>query len=434
VSVVPVPGRDGASLQPHAIAHPQPSDPVDTRLVRVDPARQQHRPFCSSPLLSPQTDVLNPHPHDVLSHTQIETLLSVTVPPSVTPPPRRPLVRRLRPPLPYAGDTLATHLGRMEDPHACTPSVLPTTVPKELHWQFQGKKTFRPRGFGPSGPTLTVRTRTDEQLYEKAVAGAQWGLFWTLQHLLLSADPTQDEALVLDWGANVGFLTILAAKLGFQVMGIEAHPATFQTLQFNLWLNCVTKTVYVANVALAHQEGKALLSNSDLSGANSMSDYARKRNREVFRGFEDFAATEIHTETWDDLLLSLRFVATTPSRHRIDLRRRAYLLKIDIEGSEMNALTGARAYLRALPPRYIAFESNWNNYMDHSQALMRTVRDLGYKLYVIGPVDSGVDEFHPLPFWTDFLQRPVPEDLSAFFSSQTFFMADILGVHQGKPP
>ncbi len=50
-------------------------------------------------------------------------------------------------------------------------------------------------------------------------------------------------------GVNFGFISIMAAKLGFFVAGVEAHPLTFRQLQFNFQINCLsTQRVHVLNM------------------------------------------------------------------------------------------------------------------------------------------------------------------------------------------
>jgi FkbM family methyltransferase len=287
------------------------------------------------------------------------------------------------------------------------------------------RRVFTPFCFGPSAPALTVRTTNDEALYAKAVKEHAWGVFWAIQHILLHANASAGHSnVVLDWGVNFGFLSIMAAKLGFTVIGVEAHPWTFRQMQHNLFLNCVQHSVHVFNVGLGKANGTVLMSNSLVSGANSISELARKRASEIFDGFHDKESFPIAVRTWDDLV--------TQTKHRLPWGRRAYLLKIDIEGSEVNGLKGARSYLQAYPPHYIAFENNWNAFVDHGLELVTMVRDMGYALYHVGLVDAGLGEgtFPKLTDWANFHTRPFAKDIPSFFASQTYFTGDLIGVHR----
>jgi hypothetical protein len=67
---------------------------------------------------------------------------------------------------------------------------------------------------------------------------------------------------------------------------------------------------------------------------------------------------KIPVQSWDELVYS-----TTRHNHfqRLDLRRRAFLLRIDLTGHALDALNGARNYFKHYPPRFISLQLSMIN-------------------------------------------------------------------------
>jgi FkbM family methyltransferase len=140
------------------------------------------------------------------------------------------------------------------------------------------------------------------------------------------------DGLILDVGANVGFLTLVyrSHSPGAHVVAVEPSPANLRYLRCNLG----RVGVDLAELAVGAEPGEATLYEDQLTGQNSS----------LVEGFEVLAknAATAHTDastvavsvpvtTIDDLVdergLPLRF------------------LKVDVEGFELEALRGARRHL-----------------------------------------------------------------------------------------
>lgn len=138
--------------------------------------------------------------------------------------------------------------------------------------------------------------------------------------------------VALDVGTNSGEVLLkLAMKAGRdgRIIGFEPNPRTFRKCTRNLALNAFAN-VAVHNVGLGRAEGTLRLHSP--SPSNSGGD------RILAEGDGGADAIEIPVTTVD------RFAASNALR-RLDL------IKIDVEGYEMNVLRGAEDTLRTLRPR-----------------------------------------------------------------------------------
>jgi FkbM family methyltransferase len=160
---------------------------------------------------------------------------------------------------------------------------------------------------------------------------------------------------VIDCGAHIGTLTITASKLvgeGGRVISYEAHPRTFRYLKRNVEDNaCGNVTVH--NLAIGDK--KSLVSFSDY--------YASDLN-----AIEEGAKFKVQMVTLDEVLKDIP---------KIDL------LKLDIEGSELLALLGAKETLKKTKAIY--FESAEKSFSRFGYALKDIVEELkknGFSCYV----------------------------------------------------
>jgi FkbM family methyltransferase len=140
--------------------------------------------------------------------------------------------------------------------------------------------------------------------------------------------------IFIDIGANVGYYTLLAAKLvgpSGKVFSIEASPAIFRMLLNNLELNSTTNVTAV-NVAITDVPREVtvyLHDETNLGGSTIMSAVAAKR------------ATAV-----EGVVPGLPL----PSVLDPDVIRKARLIKIDVEGAEWGVLLGLRKLIPALSP------------------------------------------------------------------------------------
>jgi FkbM family methyltransferase len=161
------------------------------------------------------------------------------------------------------------------------------------------------------------------------------------------ADVVQPGQVVYDVGANIGFFTILCARLvgpRGRVYAFEPMPDNAATLRHNVAINQLAN-VTVVEQALSASSGTAELFISPWSAFHSLNvEGAVKREN---RGRDAAPPIEVQTVTLD------RFVsergAPPPD-----------LVKLDVEGAEILALEGMRETLRAAGPLLLC-ELHWTN-------------------------------------------------------------------------
>jgi len=135
--------------------------------------------------------------------------------------------------------------------------------------------------------------------------------------------------IFLDVGANIGFLSIVAAhfvgKSGL-VYAVEPHPLIFKELLKNISLN-KTKNIVPLNVAFGSGRSEAMLyENPDINwGAASL---IPPQDRGITRGWS------VKVVSIDELIQSGQI-------------QRPDLVKIDVEGFELEVLKGAKSLLRS---------------------------------------------------------------------------------------
>ena len=133
----------------------------------------------------------------------------------------------------------------------------------------------------------------------------------------------------LDLGAHIGYYTLLAARLvgsKGKVFAFEASPVNAPVLQKNVHVNGFDANTVVVPKAVSNVTGKGFLYLFDRYGSMGHSMYETDGNSKV----------DIETVSLDD------FFASHPTR-KIDI------MKIDVEGSEWNALQGMMRTLEASP-------------------------------------------------------------------------------------
>ena len=202
---------------------------------------------------------------------------------------------------------------------------------------------------------------------------------------------------VVDAGANVGYMTILAAAAagrGGRVLAFEPHPELFPILQQNtayaMRFGC---QIEARQAALGDQQGRALLQIPESFADN------------------DGVATLI-----DNVPASARTVPVAMERLDDLLDGPVSVVKLDVEGFEASVLRGAQRLLSARRLRHVVFE---DHDVERSE-VVRMLRDAGYHLFTIGwrmrGLELGPIERGPLaaPFEApSYVATTAPEDLVA---------------------
>jgi FkbM family methyltransferase len=187
------------------------------------------------------------------------------------------------------------------------------------------------------GAKMVVDTR-DQLLAPWLLLDGLWESHATgwLQKTLRAGD------VMVDVGANIGYFTLLAAAIvgpKGKVVAVEAHPDLFALLRRNVVMNGHRSLVTLCNAAAWSKPGRlpfhqrvGYASNSSLASAGPSGLQNLGDTEEV---------TQVDAVVLDDVLDGLE---------RIDV------MKIDVEGAEIQAFRGLSRTLEARPAMKIMFE------------------------------------------------------------------------------
>jgi FkbM family methyltransferase len=187
------------------------------------------------------------------------------------------------------------------------------------------------------------------------------------QHLLSELTP---EDVFYDIGANVGYYTCAALKrpVGL-VCAFEPDPISASVLRLNLRLNGLEGApCRVMELALGRESGRGLFHRA----------HASNSGRSGFRPVDAVASFEVPIETIDALVAT---ECTPPPT----------VLKIDVEGLELDVLLGARSLLQRSPPRLIVLEGPRDLLGVPGHPLASYLREQGYVITHL-PRQSGLVE------------------------------------------
>ena len=177
---------------------------------------------------------------------------------------------------------------------------------------------------------------------------------------------TRPSDLVIDVGANIGYMTLLGAVASGpqgRVLAFEPNPHVAKWLRQNIegaQQQYEMAAVEVHATALGASAGVASLILPDASAAND--GLARIAERGETGGNGD--SVRVSVETVDDLIAD----------------RTAGVMKIDVEGHEPQVLAGAAQALHAHRIRHIVFEDHHGS----GSAPMALLRAAGYEIFAIG--------------------------------------------------
>jgi FkbM family methyltransferase len=253
---------------------------------------------------------------------------------------------------------LALSLGH-GDPHSRT-SYADCTVSRMLSWASIWRVFSPPYFFRPQQIFIRARRELSGQSEPRTTVQLPWGLLITIDpneaisHNIATLglyEPVVTETLwrladgdklAVDAGANIGYTaSILGARLGSEgrVLCFEPHPQVFASLQNNVstWENnprCAKFELYQR--ALGSYDGEATLVTSDKFATNKGT--ARIGTREKEDSQEELPIEMIQLDTM------------VMGQHEIGV------LKIDVEGGELDVLRGMSQLLTDHLVRDIVFE------------------------------------------------------------------------------
>lgn len=205
---------------------------------------------------------------------------------------------------------------------------------------------------------------------------------WLLTHGYPEEPPTQlfrhflrEGACVVDVGAHLGTFALAAAALECEVIAVEAAPNNVALLSAAVVRNNFDKCEIVHAVA-ADRSGEAEFE-PDLAWGHVVTAGVPAREQSI----------TLPTVTVDELVKNRGWSSVD-------------MVKIDVEGSELNVLRGMERTLHRPDAPLLVIESNGvalRQYLSSPSALVRLLEDFGYAVYLIDretpgqlvPIDSG---------------------------------------------
>jgi FkbM family methyltransferase len=176
----------------------------------------------------------------------------------------------------------------------------------------------------------------------------------------------QPGMTVLDGGANEGAYTLfLAARVGGQgrVMAVEPSPRELERLKANVVLNGMAQ-VTVVEAALAEQPGEVelLLAEPEHAGQNTLGGF-------IYPGLVTVGSLRVAATTIDALVKAQNLTTLD-------------VVKLDLEGAELRALTGARETLPRWRPLLVfeAAQAALARQGGSLQDVLSLLADYGYKV------------------------------------------------------
>ena len=195
-----------------------------------------------------------------------------------------------------------------------------------------------------------------------------WHGFYEKQAILCWEQLIRPGSTVLDIGANAGYYSLVAAPRAGHVVGFEPATALRQQFETNLQLNHLQNVTIVPMAAgIARGETTLFLSAADNTGMNAV------KVPENFSGSrENVQVTDIDSWMAENNL---------PDVH---------LIKIDVEGAEMDVLTGmTQLLLRSRPILFVEVIAAQLAVFGQSPAILfGFLREKGYTAFLPGPAGS----------------------------------------------
>lgn len=223
--------------------------------------------------------------------------------------------------------------------------------------------------------------------------------YWESQVTAWMQEQLAPGDVVVDVGANIGYYTVLAARLvgpEGRVVAVEAHPEIAPLLTRNVVLNGYHDRVSVFQRAAWHEPGTLAFHRRVHYAANSSVGSVGEETLGHLHDRE--AKVEVEAARVDDLLEGVG---------RVDL------LKVDVEGSEVRALAGLERTVRANPDLTLMVEwcpAQLGQVGDSGEALVDLLCGYGMSLRLIeaglAPVDRG--DLLQLPYGNVVAGRRLP--------------------------
>ena len=172
--------------------------------------------------------------------------------------------------------------------------------------------------------------------------------------------PNAKDKTALDIGANIGNHSIFFAKKFKNIYAFEPNPIAYEVLKINCNHAAKHKNVVPLNFGLSDIEGSLPFHINPLNiGGAEIIDTSNKYIKD---------SIQINVKTLDQLN-ELKDASVA-------------LIKIDVEGHELNVLKGAKSIILTNMPA-ILFEQQASEIIDGSSSVIEYLKKLGYEFFTI---------------------------------------------------
>jgi FkbM family methyltransferase len=257
--------------------------------------------------------------------------------------------------------------------------LLPARLNDKPHYVFHPLRMLRRARYG--GPSTAGRRETARLPWGLSLeVGADEAIGFTILTTGVF-DPCVSETIqrlidpgdrVVDVGANVGYMTSLAAVsagTSGRVMAFEPHPVVFELLRTNIarWNGAAVAPIEPHQLALSDHAGTAQLN----AGSSFHANMGLSRLEAASEATSEDVLVPVEVKRLDEVIGD----------------ERIGLMKIDVEGHEPGVLRGSQRLLETGLIRDIIFEDH-NLYPDDST---RLVEEAGYRLFSLSNDLFGVN-------------------------------------------
>ena len=213
-------------------------------------------------------------------------------------------------------------------------------------------------------PVVFPFVGSSKLIVEKGMAGATGNIYAGLhefEDMAFTLHVLRQNDLFADVGANIGSYTVLASAVaGSKSIAIEPVPSTFTHLKNNISINNIEQLVKLVN--------------GGVGSANAKLQFTRDQdtvNHVITDGEDHENAIEVQVSTLDDIC-----------KDDIPL-----LVKMDVEGFELEALKGAQNILRndGLQALIIELNGSCRRYGVTEQEIHQYILSFGFNPYSYEP-------------------------------------------------
>ena len=173
----------------------------------------------------------------------------------------------------------------------------------------------------------------------------------------------QKKAFLLDCGSNYGFYSFYLASLSSdnQVLAFEASHKTLASFKANLDLNNF-KNINFRNVAISEVFGKSII---------------------FYESHNDWESSATHNKFKNNKIVNIETTTIDQELSKKDLSNFAVIIKLDIEGNELNAIEGGKDSILKYEPLITIELSryNFNNQNYNFDYFRKFLNDFKYKIY-----------------------------------------------------